>query len=55
MRNSPAEAAQTFVSQHYPDCMLAVLGGSASINQHDEASDLDIVVLKRRTRVIFIG
>ncbi|MEC0330231.1 nucleotidyltransferase domain-containing protein [Paenibacillus macerans] len=47
MRNSPAEAAQTFVSQHYPDCMLAVLGGSASINQHDEASDLDIVVFEK--------
>ncbi|RRJ65825.1 nucleotidyltransferase domain-containing protein [Paenibacillus oralis] len=47
MRNSPTEDAQTFVAQHYPDCMLAILGGSASINQHDAASDLDIVVFEK--------
>jgi len=45
MRSSPVETAQRFIAQHYPDCMLAVLGGSASRDSYDTASDLDIVIV----------
>ncbi len=34
-----------FVAEHFPDCLLAVLGGSVSRAEATDRSDLDIVVL----------
>ena len=45
MRTSPLDTARRFIAEHHPNCLLAVLGGSASRNDHDPLSDLDIVVV----------
>jgi predicted nucleotidyltransferase len=45
MRTSPIETAKRFIAQHHPNCLLAVLGGSASRDAHDALSDLDIVIV----------
>lgn len=42
----PIEAAELFIGQHFPDCILAILGGSASQNKHNSHSDLDIVIVE---------
>lgn len=47
MRKEPIEAAESVIRRDYPDCLLAVLGGSASRGEHNEQSDLDIVILVR--------
>ncbi|OMF83115.1 nucleotidyltransferase domain-containing protein [Paenibacillus glucanolyticus] len=47
MKKEPMEAAERVIHRHYPDCLLAVLGGSASRGEHNEQSDLDIVILER--------
>jgi hypothetical protein len=47
VRLSPQEAAVRFVNEHFPNCMLAVLGGSASTSDYNDDSDLDIVIVKR--------
>lgn len=45
MRKKPVEVAERLVHRDYPDCLLAVLGGSASRGEHTEFSDLDIVIV----------
>lgn len=47
MRMEPVEAAERIIQYDYPDCLLAVLGGSASRGEHNEQSDLDIIVIER--------
>lgn len=47
MRMEPVEAAERVIQHDYPDCLLAVLGGSASRGEYNEQSDLDIMVLER--------
>lgn len=39
------EVAERLIRREYPDCLLAVLGGSAGRGEHNEFSDLDIVVV----------
>ncbi|OUM95548.1 MAG: hypothetical protein A9Z00_14125 [Thermobacillus sp. ZCTH02-B1] len=46
MRPSPVEAAAQYVEAEHPDCLLAVLGGSAARGAHGPDSDLDIVVVE---------
>lgn len=46
MRIEPNEAARQLILRDYPDCLLAVLGGSASRGEHNEHSDLDILVVE---------
>ncbi|MFC7679689.1 nucleotidyltransferase domain-containing protein [Paenibacillus sp. GCM10028914] len=45
MRTEPFAAARQLIFRDYPDCTLAVLGGSAGRGEHNEHSDLDIVVI----------
>lgn len=45
MRTEPSVAARQLILQDYPTCLLAVLGGSASRGEHNEHSDLDILVV----------
>lgn len=45
MKMSAIEAAEQYIHQHFPDCMLAVLGGSGSRNEMHAYSDLDIVIV----------
>ncbi|WP_339266346.1 nucleotidyltransferase domain-containing protein [Paenibacillus sp. FSL K6-1330] len=47
MRMEPVEAAERIIQYDYPDCLLAVLGGSASRGEYNEQSDLDIIVIER--------
>ncbi|MEC0308131.1 nucleotidyltransferase domain-containing protein [Paenibacillus lautus] len=47
MRMEPVEAAKRVIHHDYPDCLLAVLGGSASRGEYNEQSDLDIMVIER--------
>ncbi|MBT2763149.1 nucleotidyltransferase domain-containing protein [Paenibacillus sp. ISL-20] len=47
MRMEPVEAAERIIQHDYPDCLLAVLGGSASRGEYNEQSDLDIMVIER--------
>lgn len=47
MRMEPVEAAERIIQHAYPDCLLAVLGGSASRGEYNEQSDLDIIVIER--------
>lgn len=47
MRLEPTEAAIRVMQRNYPDCLLAVLGGSASSGEYNEQSDLDIIVIER--------
>lgn len=42
---SPIDVAKRFVMERFPDCILAVLGGSANTTKYDQASDLDILVV----------
>lgn len=45
MRMEPVVAAEQMILRDYPNCLLAVLGGSAGRGEHNEHSDLDIVVI----------
>ncbi|NMO96529.1 nucleotidyltransferase domain-containing protein [Paenibacillus lemnae] len=45
MRNEPKAVAERLVLSQYPNCLLAVLGGSAGRGEHNEYSDLDIVIV----------
>ncbi|ANY75388.1 hypothetical protein BBD41_23985 [Paenibacillus ihbetae] len=47
MKMEPIQAAMKVVSEQYPDCLLAVLGGSASRGEHNEHSDLDVIIVER--------
>ena len=47
MRLEPTDAAKRVIQLNYPDCLLAVLGGSASRGEYNEQSDLDIIVIER--------
>ncbi|MEK3734463.1 MULTISPECIES: nucleotidyltransferase domain-containing protein [Paenibacillus] len=47
MRMEPMLAAERIIEDSYPDCLLAVLGGSAGRGEFNEFSDLDIAVVKR--------
>ncbi|QCT03357.1 DNA polymerase beta domain protein region [Paenibacillus algicola] len=44
-RQEPLEAARQVVQEHYRNCLLAVLGGSAARGEANEHSDLDIVIV----------
>lgn len=41
----PIDAAEQLILRDYPNCLLAILGGSAGRGEHNEQSDLDIVVI----------
>jgi len=45
MRISGQEAAGRFIDRFYPDCLLAVLGGSSGSKKETDFSDLDIVIV----------
>lgn len=45
MKMEPYEAAKELILREYPNCLIAVLGGSAGKGEHNEKSDLDIVVI----------
>lgn len=45
MKTEPFEAARQLILRDYPNCLIAVLGGSAGREEHNEQSDLDIVVI----------
>lgn len=47
MRMDPVQAGTQIVRERYPDCELAILGGSASRGEHTEQSDLDILIIER--------
>ncbi|SMF80898.1 Nucleotidyltransferase domain-containing protein [Paenibacillus uliginis N3/975] len=45
VKTEPFEAAKQLISRDYPNCLIAVLGGSAGRGEHNEQSDLDIVLI----------
>jgi hypothetical protein len=45
MKKSIKVAVQTFLSQFFPQCHVALLGGSAAREEMTESSDLDIVII----------
>lgn len=47
MKMEPILAAERIIEEKYPDCTLAVLGGSAGRGEFNEFSDLDIAVVER--------
>ncbi|GAB6926086.1 nucleotidyltransferase domain-containing protein [Paenibacillus sp. JCM 10914] len=47
MKADPIQTAQQLIHSEYPACLLAVLGGSASRGEHNDHSDLDIVIYER--------
>ncbi|WP_422657425.1 nucleotidyltransferase domain-containing protein [Paenibacillus sp. EC2-1] len=49
MRTEPIVAARQLILRDYSACLLAVLGGSASRGEHNEHSDLDILVVDDST------
>jgi len=44
---SPLSAARAFVEEHYPDAVMAFLGGSAATGTATATSDLDVLILLR--------
>jgi hypothetical protein len=45
MRLPPLEAASSFVNSFFPNCHVAILGGSVSQQLQTPSSDLDIVII----------
>jgi predicted nucleotidyltransferase len=45
---SPIEAAQQFITKHYPNCEGALLAGSVVRGEATDTSDLDIVIFDRK-------
>lgn len=44
MKPPAIESAKRFINEHFPQCNVALLAGSASRGEETESSDLDIVV-----------
>jgi predicted nucleotidyltransferase len=39
------QTAKEIINEHYPNCSIALLGGSAARKDHTKTSDLDIIIL----------
>jgi predicted nucleotidyltransferase len=48
MRMNPVEAASAFVGEFFPECSVAIVGGSAIRGDETPTSDLDIVIVTDR-------
>jgi len=47
-RLTPIDAAQAFISEHFPTCQAAILAGSVVRGEATKTSDLDIVIFDER-------
>ncbi|TKI95670.1 nucleotidyltransferase domain-containing protein, partial [Bacillus wiedmannii] len=46
----PMEAAQSIITSHFPNCDVALLGGSVVRGEATKTSDLDIVIVDQNLR-----
>jgi predicted nucleotidyltransferase len=46
LKIAPFEAAQKFIESEFPNCLGAILSGSVTRGEHNETSDLDIIVIE---------